>query len=314
LGASGGGIRRHVRYLAEHPPDGFETSHVAGPAELRVYFSGFDYRTSLGAADIVHVHGLTAAGRVLGRRARPVVVTVHTDIRTQGRTARRPSMQVLARLLVRRADAVISVSQRVAASFPGSQVIAPAFEPLPPPSVSRDEVRADIGTPSDRVVVVTAARLHRDKGLDMFVRAVDGAGADGWICGDGPEREHIESLARGTGVRLLGHRDDIADVFGAADVFALPSVGEAYGIAVAEALQAGLPVIATDAGAMREIAGEAGIVVDAGDEGAFAEAVRKVVHDPALRDDLVHRARSAAPPDPPALVERIGDVYRSVLR
>ena len=98
-------------------------------------------------------------------------------------------------------------------------------------------------------------------------------------------------------MRLLGYREDIADVFAAADVFALPSLGEAYGIAVAEALQAGLPVIATDAGAMREI---------------VEEAVRDIAGDAHRRNELATRARSASLPDPRELVARIGEVYRSV--
>jgi glycosyltransferase involved in cell wall biosynthesis len=100
-------------------------------------------------------------------------------------------------------------------------------------------------------------------------------------------------------------------VFAASDVFALPSVGEAYGIAVVEAVQAGLPVIATDAGAMREIVSGAGIIVR--DEAAFGEAVRDLVTKPDLRRELAQRARAATPPDPRELAERVGEVYRSVL-
>src|SRR5205807_6833425 len=127
----------------------------------------------------------------------------------------------------------------------------------------------------------------------------------GWICGDGPQRERLEAVARGTSVRLLGYRDDVADVLGAADVFALPSVGEAYGIAVAEALQAGLPVIATGTGAIREIVGEAGVIVGAADDVAFGEAVRDVVTDAHRRRELALRARQASIPDPRGLVARI---------
>jgi glycosyltransferase involved in cell wall biosynthesis len=202
---SRGGIRQHVRYLAAHPPDGFETSHVTGPDDLRSYFADFAYGSD-SPVDLTHVHGLTPGFRFLLRPRGPVVVTVHTDIRTQGRTTGHPALQFLARRLVARADAVIAVSRRVGESFPGSHVIAPAFEPLPSPAKTRDEVRASLGTAPDAVVVVTAARLHRDKGLDAFVRAVDAAGAEGWICGEGPESEHLAALAHGTSVRLLGFR------------------------------------------------------------------------------------------------------------
>ncbi|MFN2624432.1 MAG: glycosyltransferase, partial [Chthoniobacterales bacterium] len=55
-------------------------------------------------------------------------------------------------------------------------------------------------------------------GAAAIAREID---AEGWICGDGPERERIAALVSGTSVRLLGYRDDVADLFRAADVFAL---------------------------------------------------------------------------------------------
>jgi glycosyltransferase involved in cell wall biosynthesis len=315
LGASHGGIRRHVRYIAEHPPAGFLTTSVCGPSESRDYFGGLPFTGRLGDvfADVVHVHGLTPAARVLWRRRhRPVVLSVHTDVRTQGRTARSRLLRTAARALAARADAVIAVSARAAVEFAHARVIAPAFDPLPPPLRTRQQVRAALGTRDDRVVVVAVARLHRDKGLGTFVRAVSESGAEGWICGDGPDSQRIAALAKGTSVRMLGYRDDVADVLAAADVFALPATGEAYGIAVIEALQAGLPVVVTDAGALTEIVGDAGIVVPAGDEAAFHLALREVVSGGMRRAELAERARRTRPPDPRALVERVGEVYRSV--
>ena len=305
-----------MRHLAAHPPGGFETAGVWGPGELAPFFDGLPFWTVEterdASVDVVHAHGMTAAMRALRRRRRPLVVTVHTDIRTQGRLGRWPLLRPAARRLVDRADAVIAVSDRVARSLARAEVIQPAFDRLPPPTTSRADVRRSLATPDDRVVVVTAARLHRDKALDIFVRAVAAAGADGWICGDGPDRTHVASCAAGTAVRLLGHRDDLSDVYAAADVFALPSAGEAYGIAVVEAIQAGLPVVVTDAGAMREIAGDAGVVVGAGEEAAFRDAVRDLVTNQVRRAELAERARRATFPDPRDLVAAVGDVYRSV--
>jgi glycosyltransferase involved in cell wall biosynthesis len=221
-------------------------------------------------------------------------------------------MRSAARGLAARADAVIGVSARVAAEFGKARVIAPAFEPLPAPTRTRDQVRAALGTPDDRVVVVAVARLHRDKALGAFVRLVNASGAEGWICGDGPEAHRIAQLAKGTSVRLLGYRDDVSDVLAAADVFALPAAGEAYGIAVIEALQAGLSVVVSDAGAFAELVGDAGIVVPAGDVAAFGRALREVVGDGARRRELAERARRVRSPDPRELAERVGEVYRSV--
>jgi glycosyltransferase involved in cell wall biosynthesis len=323
LGASRGGMRRHVRYLAEHPPPGYATLGVWGPADLRRYFASVPFhdlgRLALfrppAQASLVHAHGFEAAMVALRRRRPPVVMTVHIDLRSQGRTAHSALLRGLARLSARRADAVIAVSEPAARYFPGARIIPPAFEPLPTPRRSRIDVRAELRTPEDRVVVVSVARLHPDKGLDAFIDAVAGAvGAEGWICGEGPSRDELERRAAGTSVRFLGHREDIADVLGAADVFALPSVGEAYGIAVVEAIGAGLPVVVSSAGAMSEIAGDAGLVVAPGDRSAFVEAVERLASDADLRERLSAQARAAPPPDPDELVGRIGSVYDEVTR
>jgi glycosyltransferase involved in cell wall biosynthesis len=161
---------------------------------------------------------------------------------------------------------------------------------------------------------LTVARLHPDKGLDIFIEGVASSGAVGWICGDGPLRAELEACVAGTSVRLLGYRYDVQDLLGAADMFALPSAGEAYGIAVVEAIAAGLPVVVTAAGAMPEIAGDAGIVVDPGDRRAFAEAVQRLVSDGELRVELAARAQRRAPPDNDDLIARIGSVYDEVVR
>jgi glycosyltransferase involved in cell wall biosynthesis len=148
----------------------------------------------------------------------------------------------------------------------------------------------------------------------MLVDALRDTGAEGWLCGDGPLRAELEAKTRGTNVRILGYRSDVADVLAAADVFALPSVGEAYGIAVQEALTAGLPVVTSDAGAMPELVGDAGLVVRAGDRQAFIEATRRIVEDETLRTNLASRARTRMFEDPAALVAKIGAVYGSVER
>jgi glycosyltransferase involved in cell wall biosynthesis len=322
LGPSRGGIRRHVRYLASNPPPGYETLGVFGPADLRDYFadvqftavkSWFRFRMPNGA-DLMHAHGLEAGTVVLRPRRTPVVLSVHTDIDTQGRTAHSRVVHRTARFLAARADAVIASSERVAVRFPQAHVILPATEALVQPSRSRSDLRSELGTPDDRVVVVTVARLHPDKGLDLFVDAVDESGAEGWICGDGPLREALERRVQGTSVRLLGYRDDVSEILHSADVFALPSVGEAYGIAVAEAIGAGLPVVVSSAGVMSDISRDGGIVVPAGDARAFTDAVTTLVRDPVRRRELAERARKVTLPDPIALVRAIGSVYDEVTK
>ena len=325
LGASAGGIRRHVLHLAQHPPSGYITHGVWGPRDLAEYFAAVPFHATSPmnrmrwprGADVVHVHGLDPAVGLVRPRRVPVVLTVHTDIETQGRAAGSKRLRRLARFLGDRADAVIAPSERVAASFPHATVVAPATPRLHAPRRSRIEVRAELGTPLDTVVVIAVARLHPDKRLEAFVEAVSaiGRGAEGWICGDGPERERLTELVRRRpGVRLLGQRDDVGDLLAAADVFALFPVGEAYGIAVLEAIQSGLPVVATDVGAIRDLVGDAGVVVGAEDEIFFSRAVARIATDDAFRQTLAANARRRALPSPEGAVESIGRVYDRVLR
>jgi glycosyltransferase involved in cell wall biosynthesis len=317
---SAGGIRRHVRTLASSPPDGWTTAGVYGPPELRDYFAGVDFVpitqrdlfSPPGDVDLVHAHGMTAGVTALTRRRPPVVVSLHVVVGKSGRTKRAPLAALLARRIVKRADAVIAVSAEAAAAFPFARVIAPAFDALGEPTRDRASVRAELGAAADDVVTVAVARLDPTKRLDLFITAVEASGGIGWIVGDGPEREQLEALARGSRTRLLGHRDDVADVLAAADVFALPSSSESYGIAVAEAIAAGIPVVATSTGAIGELVGDGGILVPPDDADAFVNAVRSLVTDDRIRATRARAAQSVVPPDASSLIAELGGVYDEV--
>ncbi len=322
LGPSRGGIRRHVRYLAGHPPAGWETSAVWGPADLAPYFEGLPFRPLRRRdlaragwdADVVHAHGLSVGAAALRPRRPPVVLTMHMDLPVQGRTAANPLLRAAAPVVVRSADAVIAVSGRIRSLFPRARYIPPAVDPLPAPARSRDDVRADLGAAGGDVVALALARLHPDKALDVLVEAVAASGAVGWIAGEGPDHSRLERLARGAAVRFLGYRDDVADLLGAADVLAMTSVGEGYPIAVVEAITAGTPVIATRVGAIEEIVADAGLLVPAGDRAGFAEALTRFTRDADLRAGLTARAREVRLPTPEELVARVGCVYEEVVR
>lgn len=329
LGPSSGGIRRHVSLLATCPPGGYLTAGVAGPPDLAGYFKPLDFvplggpspikRTS---PDLIHAHGLTAALHALswtrfGMQAPPVVVTVHTSmqqtLRSTSRGVRLPGAQAAiwwaARRGLKRAAAVIAVSQGVRDELGFGEVVPPALDLPEADPGARAAVRAELGTPQDRVVVLAVGRLHPDKNLDQFVESLRGTGAEGWIAGDGPERSFLEELARGSGVRLLGHRTDVGNLLQAADIFALPAHAESYGFAVLEAVSAGLPVVATRTGEIVRLVGDAGLVIPPGDFGAFREAVRRLIDSPDLRRELAGRAGARTPPSRRELVDQVGLVY-----
>jgi glycosyltransferase involved in cell wall biosynthesis len=332
LSKSSGGIRRHVRYLAAHPPTGYETAGIVGPEPLSGFFEDGPFMRNEGPRPwerlqphVLHAHGLTAALSALRgtaawkkRTPRPaVVVTVHTSMRQTLRSsfpgARLPVVQralwSLGRSILHRADAVIAVSEEVAAQVGADHTIPPAIDLSPPSAADRATVRARLGTPEERVVVVAVARLHPDKALKVFIDALDGTGAEGWIAGEGPEREYLQGIAAGTGVRLLGYQSDVSSLLGAADIFALPAVAESYGFAVLEAVAAGLPVVATRTGAIPELVGDAGIIVEPNDPAAFIAGVRRLIQYRDLRQELAIKARARTLPSPLESVVRLGEVY-----
>ena len=115
---------------------------------------------------------------------------------------------------------------------------------------------------------------------------------------DGHASPQIEALAADPAlqgrVRLLGHRDDVAEVLAAGDVFAFPSLFEGLGGAVIEAMALGLPVVATSLPALREVVEDGGnaVLVEPGDPAQLAEALDRLLGDPALLAEYGRRSRT----------------------
>ena len=109
------------------------------------------------------------------------------------------------------------------------------------------------------------------------------------LVGDGPLRQDCERLAHELGigdrVEFLGDRDDIPRLLASSDVFVLASKYEMLPLSVLEAMRAGLPVIASDVGGMREtiVHGETGLLVPCGSVAALAQALTQLVEKPEFR-------------------------------
>ena len=130
-------------------------------------------------------------------------------------------------------------------------------------------------------------RLEREKGLDVLLRAFDAVPGRLVLVGRGDDEGRLRRLA-GDRVQFVGalERDDLPELYAAADVFVLPSLSEPWGMVLNEAAAAGLPLVATDAaGAAHELIdeGQNGFMVPAGDEGALAGALRRLASDETLR-------------------------------
>lgn len=172
----------------------------------------------------------------------------------------------------------------------------------------RAEQRRALGLGPDEIAVGIASRLVPAKGHDVAFRAF-AAVAERLpsmrllVAGDGPLRGEVEEMARRNShsdqISILGFVRDIRGFFGACDLVlfpSLPSFGEGFGLAALEAMAAGVPVLASDAGPSPEVVsdGESGLVVAAGDDQAWAEAIFALASDRSLRLHLGNGARARA--------------------
>jgi glycosyltransferase involved in cell wall biosynthesis len=175
--------------------------------------------------------------------------------------------------------------------------------PVDAPSGLRAEVRAELGVADDDVVVLMVARLSPQKAHHVMLEAMARAAHPRLrlvVVGDGKRRAELEALVaeRGLGdaVTFLGLRRDVPRLLAGGDVFALSSVHEGVPISVIEAMTAGLPVVATDVGALRDQVreGEDGFLVPTGDAAGLADRLTRLADDPALRRRLGDHARERA--------------------
>jgi glycosyltransferase involved in cell wall biosynthesis len=147
---------------------------------------------------------------------------------------------------------------------------------------------------SDRPLVGNVARLAPQKDHRTLIEAARlMPEAEFVIAGDGKLRAELETQAEGSNVRLLGARDDVPEVLASLDVFAFPSLFEGLCLAVIEAQAAGVPVVATPVGGIREtvIDGETGLLVPTRDPSAVAAAIRRLLEDRPAAEAMAAEAR-----------------------
>jgi glycosyltransferase involved in cell wall biosynthesis len=173
-----------------------------------------------------------------------------------------------------------------------------------PDAAARARIRAEMGVPPDRVVVIAVSRLVWHKGYPELAAAMQALPqAELWVVGerlDSDRGPDIEALLRGAGLgdrlRMLGYRDDIPALLAAADIFTLPSRFEGLPMSVIEAMLTGLPVVASNVRGPDEqvIEGITGLKVPVGDPVALAAALRQLTLDPALRSAMGEAGRQSA--------------------
>jgi glycosyltransferase involved in cell wall biosynthesis len=161
------------------------------------------------------------------------------------------------------------------------------------------------GSGGPAVKLLCVATLNAGKGYDVLVSALAAVPHRDWhltcagsLTRDRATADHVRGLVHqlklDDRVTLAGELDGaaLAACYDAADVFVLATRRETYGMAVAEALAHGLPVVSTTTGAIPDLVGhDAGLLVPPGDADALADALTGVVNDAGLRAQLAAGAR-----------------------
>ncbi len=165
----------------------------------------------------------------------------------------------------------------------------------------RSQTRRELAIPEDALVVTTVGRVVPIKRIDRFLRIAnllsDIPGIRFLVVGDGEQRGELASspAARQLGKRLVwaGFRDNVAPIYFASDLVALTSDNEGTPVSLIEAQAAGVPVVCTDVGGVREtvLENRTGRIVNPALEDDFADAIREILDDSSLGNRLGYEGK-----------------------
>ena len=290
--------------------------HTAGVPVFRLEMSARAYWRDCAAVrallanerpGILHVHGyrvsvlFTPVARALG------LATVTTLHGFTGGDVKNRFFEWLQVRAARHVGCAVAVSEPIAARLRAAGVAAARLMVIPNarrPSAlrSRADARRRLGVVETGPILGWIGRLSREKGADVLLNAlarlstgVAGA-AVAVLVGEGPERARLAALAAALGVservRLVGAIDGAAGLMPAFDAFVLSSRTEGLPMVVLEAIQAGIPVVATRVGGVPALLGEdGGFLVPPEQPDALGSALAQLIGDP--EQALVRAARAA---------------------
>lgn len=305
------------------------------PRSLLVRFARSRY-------DVIHTQtpfGLGMWGAALARMfRRPLVHTYHTFFAEYAHYLKmrpdvgRAFVAQYSRLYCNRCQAIVVPSPTfidVLRSYRvGAHIeVIPTGVRRPATIPDRTAARARLGVPAGEALLLYVGRLAREKSIDFLLEAArqllnEGLRARFVLVGDGPDRgeliEKIAALRLNDHVKLTGAipHEEVWQWYAAADLFLFASRTETQGLVVAEALAAGLPVVAVNGPGVDEFVrpSTGGWLTDP-DLASYLEPVRRLLTDPSLRERAAAAGREAARGwSSRAQAERLARLYRVVLR
>jgi glycosyltransferase involved in cell wall biosynthesis len=254
--------------------------------------------------DVVHTHGYRAdviGGSVARAHHVPTVSTVHGFTGGGSRNRLYERVQSLA---LRRADAVIAVSAPLVLRLteggipPGKIHCVPNGFAQAVDTLTRAAARKRLDIKPDALVAGWVGRLSREKGADVMLRAL--AEADPrWhlsFIGEGDEfdrlRQQAATLRIADRIAWHGHIANAGSLLAAFDAFVLSSRTEGTPIALFEAMNAGVPIVATRVGGVPDVVSSShALLVPAEQPGKIAQALSEIERDPSAAIDRSMRAR-----------------------
>jgi len=236
----------------------------------------------------------------------PVVTTLHgTDITLVGKDR---TYQPVVTFSINKSDGVTAVSENLRKdTFEFFEIeneirVIPNFIDMNRFSLkAKDHFKKAIAPAGEKILIHTSnfRKVKRTTDvIQIFAKVIEKIPSKLLMVGDGGERTECEQLARDLGVsdnvRFLGKQDAIEEILSVSDLFLMPSQAESFGLAALEAMAAGVPVISTNAGGLKEINidGETGFTSEVGDIKGMAEKAKYLLYnDEVLK---VFKSRAAA--------------------
>lgn len=304
--------------------DGFRVIRLRSK-QLRIYNPPFIKSYGVGetldtlGADVVDYHYRWAPSynKALAAYNGPKVFTYHNMWGEGGKYLHSISEKnddSFARTTLSSFDHIISVSDYVRNDLI-SRGYSPGYVTAIPTGLD-EEPRAGPGN-GDYALFV--GRLVRTKGLDVLVEAMRDVDGKVVICGKGPDRKHLQKRIAKAGVgdkiELRGFvpDDEREKLMGECRFFVMPSLFESFGLAAAEALAHGRPILCSDADGLPSTVGDAGYVVTKNDARALADALNIMFTDDGLVEDRASKAIQVARQyDWDIIHEKMTEVYGKV--
>lgn len=308
------------------------------------YLPGLTERVRELELDVIHTHTPFMLGwlglKLAKRLGIPIVSTNHTLYAEYAhyfplapRSATRLFIIGMLRRYYRQCNAVIVPSRPVRELLRSYGIDVPihviptanSLDATKDPGV-RSQIRREYGIPDNARVVLYVGRLAREKNLELLLNAFDILASKHpdihlLIVGGGPYESGCRSLANGLRnadrIKFTGYvpREKVGRYYSVGDVFAFPSATETQGLVIAEALGAGLPCVAVDAGGTPEmfVDGEDGMLAR-NDVDDFTSKIDRLLSEPGLLEMFsAHAIKNAQRFSPGEMANQVLQVYESVL-